>query len=251
MKRIVCLCYLLLLIAAVKAEEYYCWSISGLNIRDTPSPNGNIIGKLQYGQKVEFDSKAQIDYQYYEDLFLIGIKDDNSADIKFKGWWLKIEFTGKIGYVFSGYLSRYPNFKIEKKDNYFHCEPFNEYMIRNYRLLNYDTAIWNSNIFDNKVRSFSWDHGITIINDHNEKGASLNMIFAEMTMNEALLFVKFYFQLLNRDNPVDRRELVSSTHYYGLSASYETCEINFPAPDGKISILQLGQSIVITYYGSC
>ena len=251
MKNIICLLHILFLITAVKAEEYYCWSISGLNIRDTPSPTGNILGKLDYGQKINVDSNIQDDYRSYEDLFLIGINEDNSADIKFKGWWLKIEFGDKIGYVFSGYLSRYPNFKIIKEENQFKCETFKNYMVRNYKLLNYDTAIWTSNIFDNKIRSFSWDQGITVINDHNEKGASVNIIFADMTFNEALLLVKFYFQLFEINNPTDRNQLLSSRHYYGLSVSNETCEINFPAPDGQISILKLRQSIVISYYGSC
>ncbi len=251
MQRIVFLFHFLFLITAVKAEEYYCWSISGLNIRETPSPEGNILGKLVYGQKVDIDWNAQVDYKDYEDLFLIGIKEDNSADVKFTGWWLKIELDEKIGYVFSGYLSRYPTFQIEKRTDQILCESFKKYMNRNYIQLNYDKALWDSSIFDNKIRSFSWDHGITVINDHKEKGATLNIIFADMTFNEALLFIKFYFRLLEINNPVDRAELYSDQHYYGLSVSYESCEINFPAPEGRITILKLGQSIVITYHGSC
>ena len=251
MRRIVYLIHFLFLITTAKAEEHYCWSISGLHIRDTPSPGGNIVGKLAYGQKVDINRKDQSDYYYYEDLFLIGIKEDQSADVKFTGSWFKIELGGKIGYVFSGYLSRYPHYLIEEKDNYFHCESFKEYMSRNYTLLNYNESIWDANICDNKVRSYSWDHGVTVINDHNEKGAALSLIFADMTFNEALLFVKFYFQLLESNNSVHRDKLVSSEHYYGLSVSSESCEINFPAPDGEINILKLGQSIIITYHGSC
>jgi len=251
MKKIINLICFVCLIPTVKAEELYCWSVSGLNIRETPSPKGNILGKLEFGQKIDIDLINQEYSNYYEDIFLIGIKEDNSADIKFKGSWLKMEFNGIIGYVFSGYLSRFPSFLIEKEDQEIRCETFKKYMVRNYKLLNYNNVIWDSIFFDNKVRSFSWENGITVINDNNDKGIGSNIIFAEMTPNEALLFVKFYFQLLNIKNPEDRSKLHASTNFYGQSVTYEKYEINFPAPDGKITILILGSAVVISYYGSC
>jgi len=251
MNKIIYLIFFLFLITPVKAEEYYCWSISGLNIRETPSPEGNILGKLLFGQKVDIDLRNQEYSNYYEDIFLTGIKEDNSADIKFKGAWLKLELNGITGYVFSGYLSRFPNFLIEKTDNEIHCETFRKYMGRNYKLLNYNNAIWDSLFFDNKVRSFSWENGITVINDNNEKGIGSTIIFAEMTPNEALLFLKFYFQLFEINNPDDKSKLHSSINFYGQSVENDKYEINFPAPDGKITILVVGPSIVITYYGSC
>jgi SH3 domain-containing protein len=238
-------------LTTANAEEYYCWAISGLNIRETPSPDGVIKGKLLYGEKVDIDMMNQEYSNYYEDLFLTGINEDNSADIKFKGSWLKIELNGIHGYVFSGYLSRFPNFQVEKTDNEIRCETFKKYMSRNYKLLNYNIAVWDSVLFDNKVRSFSWEKGITVINGNNEKGMGSNLIFAEMTPNEALLFVKFYFQLLDINNPDDKSKLEASIHFYGLSVTNDRYEINFPAPDGKITILIFWPSIVITYYGSC
>lgn len=130
------------------------------------------------------------------------------------------------------------------------CESFKDYMIKNFKLLNYNKEIWDSTYFDNQIRAFSWEGGIMVIRDNNDKGIGANIIFADMTINEALLFVKFYFHLLESKNP-KIGELQSGEHFYGLSVTYEKYEINFPAPDGKITILVLGQSIVISYYGSC
>jgi hypothetical protein len=243
--------FFLLLLTVAKAEEYYNWAINGLNIRETPSANGKALGKIPYGQKLEIDLRNQEYSNYYEELFLVGIKPDKSADIKFTGPWLKVEFNGLIGYVFGGYLSRFPSYKIENIENHKRSESFKDYMNRNYKLLNDNKETWDSTYFDNKIRTSFWENGIMSINDNNEKGAGATIIFADMTLNEALLFVKFYFNLLDIKNPTNRSELQSSEHYYGQSMTYEKYEINFPAPDGKITILVVGQSIVISYHGSC
>lgn len=251
MQKIIFIFLFLFTVSVSNAEEFYCWSVSGLNIRESQSPTSRIVGQIAYGQKVDIDWKSQDEYYPYEDLFLLGIEEDGTADIKFKGSWIKMEVDGYFGYVFGGYLSRYPPFHITTSGNHFECESFKDYMSRNYSLLNYNKEIWKSEIFDFQVRSYAWDHGITVIHDHNARGASTNILFADMTFNEALLFVKFEFGLLNMDTSVERNQLISSAHFYGLSASYDRCEINYPAPDGQIVILQLGKSIVISYHGSC
>lgn len=251
MLKLFCIIIFIFSQTVAQAEVYYCWAISGLNIRETPSPNGKILGKIEYGREFEIDLAHQEYGNYYEELFLPGINEDQSADITFKGSWLKVELDAMTGYVFSGYLSRFPAFRLEKKENYKSCESFEDYMNRNYKLLNYSKEIWDSTYFDNQIRAFSWEEGIMVIEDNSDKGNGANIIFADMTMNEALLFVKFYFHLLDIKNPNERSELQSGEHFYGLSVTYEKYEINFPAPDGKITILVLGQSIVISYYGSC
>lgn len=244
------ICFTLSLTVA-KAEEYYCWAVSGLNIRETPSSTGKILGKIVYGQKLDIDITNQDYSNYYEELFLVGINEDKSADILFKGSWLKVEMKGLSGYVFSGYLSRFPAFSLQKSQNGNVFGSFKDYMSSNFKLLNHTKETWDSTYFDNKLRSFSWDRGVMVIDANSEKGMGANIIFADMTLNEALLFVKFHFHLTDIKPPADRSKLVASEHYYGLSVAYEKYEINFPAPDGRITILILGKSIVISYYGSC
>jgi len=250
LKFVIIICFILSL-TVVKAEEYYCWAIAGLNIRETPSSSGKILGKIVYGQKLDIDLANQEYSNYYEELFLVGINEDKSADIMFRGSWLKVELNGMIGYIFSGYLSRFPAFNLEKSENSNLFGSFKDYMSRNFKLLNSNLETWDSTYFDNKMRSYSWDRGIMVIDANSEKGMGTNIIFADMTLNEALLFVKFHFHLTDIKNPTDRSKLSSSEHYYGLSITSGKYEINFPAPDGRITILLLGKSIVISYYGSC
>lgn len=239
------------LINTAKADYLYNWSISGLNVRETPSPKGKVLGKIKYGEKLDFDLANQEYSLYHEDKFLIGNKDDGGADIKFSGSWMNIIYKGISGYVFSGYLSRYPTFKYELTSDEIIVETYKEYMNRNFNLLNYNNKTWLADYNDNQIRSFLWENGIVFVNDNSDKGIFSTVFFPNMTLNEALQFVKFYFHIFDTKNPKNRDELCSSIDFYGLLFSDNKVEINFPAPDGKITILKINNSIVITYYGGC
>lgn len=243
---------LLVFFKITRAEVYYCWSVSGLNIRETPAINGTILGKMGYGESIEIDMVHQEYSLYHEELFLLGDKQDKSADIKFKGSWLKVEFNGINGYVFSGYLSRFPAFMLHKNQDNIECEKFRDYMSRNFKLLNHDKEEWHSSPhFDNQLRYYFWDQGIMVIEDNNDKGPSAQLVFADMTINETLLFVKFYFSIINDKRPSDRSELISYENYYGQLVAEDKYVINFPAPDGTITIFIAAQSIIISYSGGC
>lgn len=36
-----------------KAKTYYCWAISGLLVRAEPFTDSKVIGKIEYGQKID------------------------------------------------------------------------------------------------------------------------------------------------------------------------------------------------------
>ena len=114
MKNLAVLFSLLMILNDVKAENFYCWAIDGLNIRQSPSSSSKIIGKVKYGEKIDINLQLTDFSNYYEELFLIGSNEDKSADIKITGSWFCIETKGVEGYIISGYLSRYPPFEIKK-----------------------------------------------------------------------------------------------------------------------------------------
>lgn len=248
---IACLAVLLMDLNIGKTEVFYCWSLSGLNVREQAEPSGKIIEKIPYGHKVEIPLTDQDFSFYHEDYFLPGISEDESSEIKISGYWFKVEYNGKSGYVFSGYLSRFPAFIMEKTTDNGLCESTQDYLIRNFKLLNVTPKGEGSTGFALKNQTSMYEPGILVIDDSDEKGIAKTFVFADMTMNEAVLFIKFDFQLFEVYNPGDNRKLESGMHFYGQLVTYDKCEINFPAPDGKITILKLGSAIVITYYGSC
>jgi hypothetical protein len=235
----------------IKAESFYCWAIDGLNIRKTPSSTGMIVGKIKYGERIDINLQLTDFSNDYEELFLIGEKEDKSADLKFSGSWYYIDFKEVKGYIFGGYLSRYPPFEIKRLEDEINCESLNEYLIRNFSLLNHSKSEFDSSYYDNKYRTFTFKEGIMLVNGNSDLGQIYNIIFSEMTLNEALLFIKFDFNLLKPEPIFSRNNLDESEHYYGKLVSDERIEINFPAPSGGIIIMKIGASIIISVYGSC
>lgn len=73
-------------------EVKYITAASGLNYRD--KPKGTILGKLEYGTKVEIVSHSNI----FESI------DDGSNTIK--GEWLGVNINDAVVYLFGGYLSK-------------------------------------------------------------------------------------------------------------------------------------------------
>ena len=90
-----------------------------------------------------------------------------------------------------------------------------------------------------------------VVNENSDKGEVYNIIFSKMTLNEALLFIKFDFNLLKLEPISNRKDLIETEHFFGKLVSDERIEINFPAPSGGIILMQIGASIIISVYGSC
>ena len=75
-----------------KGDKLNNLAISGLNLRDKPNINSNVITLVPYGKTVEI-----IDFT------------DNKLDVdNIKGHWVKVKYKNKIGYIFDGYLSWLP-----------------------------------------------------------------------------------------------------------------------------------------------
>lgn len=67
----------------------YNMATSGLNLRSQPKSQSRVVTKIPYGTKMKVEERT-------------GIKGQS-------GWiedeWIKVEFRGRMGYVFAGYLS--------------------------------------------------------------------------------------------------------------------------------------------------
>ncbi|MCX7998684.1 MAG: SH3 domain-containing protein, partial [Leptospiraceae bacterium] len=73
-------------------HRYYVYPKSGLNLRSQPSIGSKSIGLLSRGAEIKVLEKTNQAF---------------SADGISSNWW-KVEVKGKTGYLFAGYVSRYP-----------------------------------------------------------------------------------------------------------------------------------------------
>jgi hypothetical protein len=122
---------------------------------------------------------------------------------------------------------------------------------RNYNLVSHSIAEFDSSYHDNQVRTFVFKEGIMMIDSNSDKGMGYDLIFSGMTMNEALLLIKFDFQLFKLQKNKLRSTVLEGDDYYGKKVSYDKIEINFPAPSGSITLIDTGQAIIISIWGSC
>lgn len=74
-------------------DELYVTAISGLNVRSEPSISSTRMGKLEYASKVEV-------LEYLDDKLTV---QDHSGPVH--GYWVRIKYKLKDGYVFSGFLT--------------------------------------------------------------------------------------------------------------------------------------------------
>jgi len=252
-KVVVTICLLVVSQSVVKAEIYYCWAMSGLLVRDQPIPNAKVLGKLDYGQQVEIAPENIISGIYHKVLFLPGptIEQEETESIYLEDYWVSISFNNMEGFVFRGYLSRWPTFKLEEINGNTQVESLKEYFIRAFD--NDSTQVSKFDFKDGDENSivYVYKPGVTIINAKSDKGFGGQYVLANVTINEALLFVYYTFCIFNRKLPSDLKLINPSEHYYGIKYSEDEIEINFPAPSGSIIIQKIGYVILISYYGSC
>ncbi len=89
----------------VSGETLWVWAKTGLNIRELPDTNSKIVAKIENGSKV-----VTLDYQDRALPYSIEeIKKMSGApNFKLEGYWAKIQYGDKIGFVFDAYLSHLP-----------------------------------------------------------------------------------------------------------------------------------------------
>jgi uncharacterized protein YgiM (DUF1202 family) len=90
------------LIAVAGNEWYYVAAKNGLSVREKPEITAKVLDKIPYGQKIE----ANTEDQQYGQVSTEG----------FNGWWSKVTFNGKTGYIVNSYLLPFAPPKSETKD---------------------------------------------------------------------------------------------------------------------------------------
>lgn len=79
-------------------DALYVLATSGLNLRDKADANGTKITNVPYGSTVKVLA---------EDLGKTAYSVEEIKGFKIEGYWVKVDFGGKIGYLFDGFLSKW------------------------------------------------------------------------------------------------------------------------------------------------
>ena len=90
-------------------QEMYVLARNGLLVRESPTTNAKLIGKLDFGQKANVSL-----IQYGEEISLV---ENEKMLLEIEGKYRKITYKGKEGYVFDGYLTVFSFFNFLDKDD--------------------------------------------------------------------------------------------------------------------------------------
>ena len=90
--RVIVICLLATGCKQSQTEQWYTTAPSGLNLRATASPASQALILIPYGEAVEVLEK-------FNEAQVIGGQS---------GSWFRVQYKGKVGFLFSGYLSSTP-----------------------------------------------------------------------------------------------------------------------------------------------
>ena len=88
-------------------DSMFVWA-SNLNLRETPSPEGKILGKIPFGARVSMLANELAPIAGLDKALEPHSLENQRKSKPFyvKGYWAKVNFGGTAGYVFDGYLSK-------------------------------------------------------------------------------------------------------------------------------------------------
>lgn len=181
-------------------DTLYVWAASGLSLRQSPDLKATKLDNVPYGAAlVALNSKYSFSECHLVAVEAVpGYKNINGvhSPVVLQGCFVRVEFNGKIGYVFDGYLSKLPamRFSTCKFGPYadWKCfEPFDTYASREFgRLAEIirieDTIVGYGSlkrIFGNGITSDGWF----------DKGEERRIILPDISLEEGFLIFNNMF----------------------------------------------------------
>ncbi len=161
-------------------DELNVLAASGINLRETADANGTKVTNVPYGAKVKVlaDELGKTAYSVEE-----------AKDFKIEGHWVKVDFGGKMGYLFDGFLSKWAAPKNQAYD-------FGAYLDKMCKKVKSDkTKPKKANQKDANVFEYEridYADGTQFTTQAYEGGASDEIRFAKgtITLPEAYLLMK-------------------------------------------------------------
>lgn len=175
--------------AQTKSDTLYVAAHSGLNLRTEPGAKATKITAIPKESMVVVLSNIDSSQAYAVTEF---------PGFQIKGFWVEVDYKGQTGYVFSGYLIKYPPAKRHYENDTYYLEGITYYLIRLNGTKNFedgygpDTCIsnWSSTI--SKEIVYKRTHGC------GEGGGYNFLEFENHTLQEVYLLF-----LINRKWPCE------------------------------------------------
>jgi uncharacterized protein YgiM (DUF1202 family) len=164
-------------------DKLNVWLLDGLQLKESAATKSKTIATLPYGSSVtvikESTPNKALTVDFKSDAF--------KAPYKLKGKWIRVNFNGKTGYVFDGYLSAMPVLHKNKQGNF---EQEEEYLKRNYGVLKIQKSIPKK---DTEKKIIYYKNGAVLRLLTAEGCVDVELNLKNITLNEAVLFQKIVY----------------------------------------------------------
>ncbi|QEC75458.1 SH3 domain-containing protein [Mucilaginibacter ginsenosidivorax] len=154
------------------------WLLAGVNLKNGPADNSKTIATIPYGTIVKPVKPEAGAKTLTVDFNTAALKEP----YKLSGKWIKVEFKGKGGYLFDGYLSAMP--ALEMDDHGF-VETEDAYLKRNYGVLKIAKRIPKKGA---KETSIYYKNGAVTTETYFDGCADHKLLLKNISLNEAMLF---------------------------------------------------------------
>ncbi|MDN3579455.1 SH3 domain-containing protein [Mucilaginibacter flavus] len=165
------------------ATKLNVWLLQGVQLKASPSEKSKTIATLPYGTSVNTIKETSP-----QKSFTVDFKSDAfKKPYKLKGQWVKVDFNGKTGYVFDGFLSALPPLHKDVHGNF---EPQEDYLKRNYGVKKIEKI---SNRKAGPLTTTYYNNGIKSVEMGMEGCFDHQLYFTKITLNEAVLLQKVLY----------------------------------------------------------
>ncbi len=166
------------------SEKLNVWLIDGVQLKVNPAEDSKTITTIAYGTSlnvIKLKSAAKtstIDFK----------SNAFKTPYKLSGKWVKVEFNGKQGYVFGGYLSAMP---VLRQDKQGHIETADEYLKRNFGVLKIEKKTPKKGA---QASTIYYKNGAESTEAKFDGCIDDTLYLKNITLNEAVLFQKALYK---------------------------------------------------------
>ena len=215
-----------------KGDSLFVLAKSGLSISESANTSSKAIGKIPYGEQIitqnqktlfeyKFESKSIFDKENFKST------KNYKKGIEIKGRWISVEYKGKKGVIFDGYLSKFKPPNLKRETNMF----FLDYFEKNYQISK-EIKRRNKNVDGGQDRIL-FQNGIYFRGDSSTGWSNIKIVFPEASLEEIYL-------LMVRLNP------------YSLEIKQtDESTIEFIDDTGGITIKNVNGSVTVSGHWSC
>lgn len=216
-------------------DTLYVWAVENLLVRNTPSSDGKVIGKLKLGDKVVL---LQDNYS----LNYGGINVPTLVDeVFYNGEYIHVSIDNQRGYVFSSFVSNKKSFLFEESVNYKGAEGLRSYIYRNYLVV--DSTRETNDGFE--VTEHIKYHADIESHSYWNKASSTTYLIKNWTVDEVLRLVLNPYRYSVGDSTVPLKITYQRDYIATLIG------IDFGEIENRVTIVESGGIIIVTFFVSC